>query len=105
MFEEPQADLIVVKTFGLELGEVVLVEDRTEQLGLAIELRGEFVKDRGHRLWVVTMHDHGHVVLLAELLGEFGPAAVVFALGVEQVGAAGAKAQAELGPREREGDQ
>ena len=103
--EELRADLIVVKALGLELGDVDLVKDRAEQFGLAIELRGELVEDRRHGLGVVAMDHDGHVVLLAELLGEFGPAAVVFALGIEQVGAAGAEAQAELGPREREGDQ
>ena len=103
--EELRADLIVVKAFGLELGDVDLVEDRAEQFGLAIELCGEIVEDRRHGLGVVAMDHDGHVVLLAELLREFGPAAVVFALGIEQVRAAGAEAQAELGPRKREGDQ
>ncbi len=100
-----QVDVIVIQSLGLQLLDVDLVKDRVEEPGLAIELRGEIVEDRWHDLGILAVYHDGHVVRLAELLRVFCPAAVALAGRIEQVGAAGAKAQAELCAREGEGNQ
>ena len=98
--EGVDADAIAIQPFGLQPGDIDPVLHEAEVSRLPLELFGQLIEDRRHGPGIVAMDDHGHVVLLAEFLAELVPATVRFALGIEQVGAAGAEAEAELCPGE-----
>ena len=76
----------VVQSLRADLGEIDLMEHRTEQRPIAGHLLRHLLEHLDHRRSRRPLHDDDRVFLLAKLRDVVGPELVVFAAGVEQVG-------------------